>query len=185
MNSLKATFLMAFFTAVFVRAGGALGGQEGVLIAFVSALVLHGLSYRLGDKIVLRLHGARHIGPDRAEWLYRIVQDASFRAQMPMPRVYLIRQNSPKALAAVAARVAGELILHHAPGTDGKAFVTGRDAKHASVAVTEGILRGMDEVRLRGELAEGLARIQNRGVLGGTIAAATAGAIAALVNLAQ
>lgn len=185
MNSLKATFLMAFLTAIFVRTGGALGGQEGLLIAFVFALVMHGLSYWLGDKIVLRLYRAKHIRPDHAPWLYRVVQDATFRAQMPMPRLYLIPQNSPIALAAIAVTVVAEFILHYAPRTAQNAFVTGRDEKHAAVAVTEEILRGMDEAQLRNVLAVELAHIKNRGILGSTIAAATAGAIAALANLAQ
>lgn len=185
MNTLKTTFLMVLLTVILITAGGALGGEEGVLIAFIFALVMHGISYWFSDKIVLRLYRAKEIQPDDAPWLYRIVQELTVRAQMPMPKLYLVPQNNPNAFAAIAVTVFAEFILHLMPKGSQNAFATGRDEKHAAVAVTESILRTMDEGALRSLLANELAYIKNREILVGTIAATTAGAIAMLVNIAQ
>ena len=161
MNTLKTTFLMALLTVLLVTAGGALGGEGGMVMAFVFALVMNGVSYWFSDKIVLRMYGAKEIGPEEAPKLHRIVQDMTLRAKMPMPKLYLIPQEAPNA------------------------FATGRDEKHAAVAVTEGILRILDERELRGVLAHELSHIKNRDILVGTIAAAMAGAISMLANIAH
>ncbi|MGH7774766.1 MAG: zinc metalloprotease HtpX [Candidatus Binatia bacterium] len=161
MNTLKTTFLMALLTVLLVTAGGALGGEGGMVMAFIFALVMNGVSYWFSDKIVLRMYGAKEIGAEEDPRLHRIVQELILRAQMPMPKLYLIPQETPNA------------------------FATGRDEKHAAVAVTEGILRILDEAELRGVLAHELSHIKNRDILVGTIAAAMAGAISMLANMAH
>lgn len=185
MNTLKAVFLMALLTAILVTAGGTLGGEEGALIAFTFALVMHGVSYWFSDKIVLRMYGAKEIQPDEAPWLYRIVQELTFRAQMPMPKLFWIPQDAPNAFAAIAMTVFAEFILHLIPQNTLNVFAAGRDEKHAAVAVTEGILLTMDEAELRVVLAHELSRIKNRDLLVGTIAATMAGAISMMANITQ
>ncbi len=161
MNTFKTTFLMALLTVLLVIAGGALGGQGGMITAFLFALVMNGISYWFSDKIVLRMYGAKEIPPEDAPELYRILQDLTLRARMPMPRVYVIPQAAPNA------------------------FATGRDENHAAVAVTEGILNILSESELRGVLAHELSHVKNRDILIGTIAATMAGAISMLANIAQ
>jgi heat shock protein HtpX len=161
MNTLKTTFLMALLTVLLVTAGGAMGGEGGMMLAFLFALIMNGVSYWFSDKIVLRMYGAKEISTDKAPTLHRIIRDLTLRAQMPMPKLYLIPQEAPNA------------------------FATGRDEKHAAVAVTEGILRNLDERELRGVLAHELSHIKNRDILIGTIAATMAGAISMLANMAH
>lgn len=161
MNTFKTTFLMALLTVILVTAGGALGGESGMVTAFLFALVMNGVSYWFSDKIVLRMYGAKEVDPKDVPKLYRILQDLTLRAQMPMPKLYLIPQEAPNA------------------------FATGRDEKHAAVAVTEGILDILSESELRGVLAHELSHIKNRDILIGTIAATMAGAISMLANIAQ
>jgi len=161
MNTLKTAFLMALLTVLLVTAGGALGGEGGMMMAFVFALVMNGVSYWFSDKIVLRMYGAKEIGPEEAPKLHRMVQELTLRVKMPMPKLYLIPQEAPNA------------------------FATGRDEQHAAVAVTEGILRILNEAELRGVLAHELSHIKNRDILVGTIAAAMAGAISMLANMAH
>ena len=161
MNTLKTTFLMTLLTVLLVTAGGALGGESGMVTAFLFALVMNGVSYWFSDKIVLRMYGAKEVDQKDVPKLYRILQDLTLRAQMPMPKLYLIPQEAPNA------------------------FATGRDEKHAAVAVTEGILDILSESELRGVLAHELSHIKNRDILIGTIAATMAGAISMLANIAQ
>lgn len=161
MNTLKTTFLMALLTVILVTAGGALGGQGGMVTAFLFAVVMNGVGYWFSDKIVLRMYGGKEVEPKDAPKLYRILQDLTLRAHMPMPRVYLIPQEAPNA------------------------FATGRDEKHAAVAVTKGILDILSESELRGVLAHELSHVKNRDILIGTIAATMAGAISMLAYIAQ
>ena len=161
MNTFKTTFLMALLTVILVIIGGSLGGQGGMMMAFTFALVMNGVSYWFSDKIVLRMYGATEIGADEAPTLHRIVRDLTLRAQMPMPKLYLIPQEAPNA------------------------FATGRDEKHAAVAVTQGILEILNENELRGVLAHELSHVKNRDILVGTIAATMAGAISMLANMAH
>jgi len=107
------------------------------------------------------MYGAKEISADEAPTLHRIIQDLTLRARMPMPKLYLIPQEAPNA------------------------FATGRDEKHAAVAVTEGILAILNEKELRGVLAHELSHIKNRDILIGTIAATMAGAISMLANMAH
>jgi heat shock protein HtpX len=161
MNTFKTTFLMALLTVLLVTAGGFLGGEGGMMMAFLLALIMNGVSYWFSDKIVLRMYRAKEIGPGDSPKLHRIVQELALRAQMPMPKLYLISQEPPNA------------------------FATGRDEKHAAIAVTEGILRILDETELRGVLAHELSHIKNRDILVGTIAATMAGAFSMLANMAH
>ena len=160
MSTLKTTFLMALLTVIVVTAGAALGGQGGMLVAFLFALAMNGVSYWFSDKIVLRMYGAQEVAPERDPKLYRIVQELALRAQIPVPKLYLIPQETPNA------------------------FATGRDENHAAVAVTDGIHRILDEAELRGVLAHELSHIKNRDILVGTIAATMPGAISMLANMA-
>jgi len=161
MNTMKTTFLMALLTVLLVTAGGAMGGEGGMMLAFVFALVMNGVSYWFSDKIVLRMYGAKEITQGEAPKLHRIVQELALHAKMPMPKLYRIPQETPNA------------------------FATGRDESHAAVAVTDGILRILDEAELRGVLAHELSHIKNRDILVGTIAATMAGAISMLANMAH
>lgn len=98
MNTLKTTFLMALLTVLLVTAGGAMGGEGGMMLAFFFALVMNGVSYWFSDKIVLRMYGAQEFGIEHAPQLHRMVQELAMRGQMPMPKLYLIPQGTPKCL---------------------------------------------------------------------------------------
>jgi heat shock protein HtpX len=161
VNTLKTTFLMALLTVLLVTIGGALGGEGGLILAFIFALVMNGVSYWFSDKIVLRMYGGQEVTQEQAPKLHRIVQELALRAKIPMPKLYLIPQDTPNA------------------------FATGRNENHAAVAVTQGILQILSEAELRGVLAHELSHIKNRDILVGTIAATMAGAISMLANMAH
>jgi heat shock protein HtpX len=160
-NVFKTGILLAVLTAMLVLIGGAIGGQQGMVIAFVMALVMNFVSYWFSDKIVLAAYGAQPIDEASAPRLYAIVHRLATRAGVPMPRVYLIPSETPNA------------------------FATGRNPEHAVVAVTEGIMRILDEDELEGVLAHELSHVKNRDVLISTIAATLAGAITYLAHMAQ
>lgn len=160
-NVLRTTILLAALTALFLVIGGALGGNQGLVIAFVFALVMNFASYWFSDKIVLTMYGAQEVSPQQAPDLYRIVQRLAQRAGIPMPRVYIIPSDAPNA------------------------FATGRNPQHGAVAVTEGIMRLLDENELAGVLAHELGHIRNRDTLIMTVAATLAGAITMLAQMAQ
>src|SRR5256714_1002648 len=160
-NILKTGLLLAVLTVMLVLLGGALGGRQGMLVAFFLALVMNFVSYWFSDKIVLAAYGAQPIDEASAPRLYAIVHRLATRAGIPMPRVYLIPSETPNA------------------------FATGRNPEHAVVAVTEGILRILDEEELEGVLAHELSHVKNRDVLISTIAATLAGAITYLAHMAQ
>jgi heat shock protein HtpX len=153
--------LLAVLTAMLVLIGGAIGGQQGMVVAFVIALVMNFVSYWFSDKIVLAAYGAQPTDEASAPRLYAIVHRLATRAGVPMPRVYLIPSETPNA------------------------FATGRNPEHAVVAVTEGIMRILDEEELEGVLAHELSHVKNRDVLISTIAATLAGAITYLAHMAQ
>ncbi len=160
-NIFKTGLLLAVLTAMLVLIGGAIGGQQGMLVAFVIALAMNFFSYWFSDKMVLAMYGARPIEESQAPALYAIVRRLATRAQIPMPRVYMIASDTPNA------------------------FATGRNPEHAAVAVTEGILRILDQDELEGVLAHELSHVKNRDVLISTIAATLAGAITYLAHMAQ
>ena len=160
-NVFKTGLLLAVLTAMLVLIGGAVGGRQGMLVAFVVAVVMNFVSYWFSDKMVLAAYGAQPIEEAAAPRLYAIVHRLATRAGIPMPRVYLIPSETPNA------------------------FATGRNPEHAVVAVTEGIMRILDEEELEGVLAHELSHVKNRDVLISTIAATLAGAITYLAHMAQ
>jgi heat shock protein HtpX len=160
-NIFKTGLLLAVLTAMLVLIGGAIGGQQGMLVAFVLALAMNFFSYWFSDKMVLAMYGARPIEESQSPALYAVVRRLATRAQIPMPRVYMIASDTPNA------------------------FATGRNPEHAAVAVTEGILRVLDQDELEGVLAHELSHVKNRDVLISTIAATLAGAITYLAHMAQ
>jgi heat shock protein HtpX len=153
--------LLAALTALFLVIGGALGGNQGLFIAFVFALVMNFASYWFSDKIVLSMYGAQEVSAHEAPDLYRLVQRLAQRTGIPMPRVYIIASDAPNA------------------------FATGRNPQHGAVAVTEGIMRMLDTDELAGVLAHELGHIRNRDTLIMTVAATLAGAITMLAQMAQ
>jgi len=160
-NLIKTGFLLVVLTCLLVLVGGAIGGQQGMTIAFILALVMNVGSYWFSDKIVLSMYGAQPVDEAQAPALYRIVRELAAQAHIPVPPIYIIQDDSPNA------------------------FATGRNPQHAAVAVTEGILRIMTEDELRGVLAHELSHVKNRDTLIMTIAATLAGAITYLAQMAQ
>jgi heat shock protein HtpX len=160
-NLFKTAILLAALSCLLVLIGGAIGGQQGMTIALVMALAMNLISYWFSDKIVLRMYRAQPVDEAAAPGLFRMVRSLAMRAGIPMPRVYVI------------------------PGDTPNAFATGRNPSHAAVAVTEGIMRVLDEEELEGVLAHELAHVKNRDTLTMTIAATLAGAITYLAHMAQ
>ena len=160
-NVFKTGMLLAVLTAMLVLLGGALGGERGMLVAFVLAAVMNFVSYWFSDRIVLAMYGAQPVDEAQAPGLHAIVRRLATRAGLPMPRLYLIPSDTPNA------------------------FATGRDPQHAVVAVTAGILRVLEDAELEGVLAHELAHVKNRDVLISTVAATLAGAITYLAHMAQ
>jgi heat shock protein HtpX len=160
-NTLKTFALLATLGAILVAVGGLLGGSNGLIVAFVFALLMNGFVYWKSDTIALKANGARELGPDEEPRLRTIVSTLASRAGLPMPRLYIVERPEPNA------------------------FATGRDPNHSAVAVTSGILALMDDRELTGVLAHELSHVRNRDTLIGTIAATIAGAISFLAQMAQ
>lgn len=160
-NSLKTALLLGLLTGIILGIGQLFGGSQGLVIAFVFALLINFGSYWFSDKIVLAMYQAREVGLDEAPELYRVVQNLVLRAQLPMPRLYLIPSQSPNA------------------------FATGRNPHHAVVAVTEGLARIMNREELEGVIAHELSHVRNRDILIGSIAAMLAGVIMMVANMAR
>jgi len=152
-NNFRTFFLMTLLTVFFVWIGGQIGGQQGLVIAFVMAAVMNLGAYWFSDKMVLRQYRANEVGPDSNSRLYTIVQKLVDNAKMPIPKVYVIPTNSPNA------------------------FATGRNPSHAAVCATEGILQILNDDELEGVMAHELTHVKNRDILTSTIAATFAGAI--------
>ena len=161
MNRTKTMLLMAALTSLVVFIGYALGGQTGLVLALLVAGAMNFASYWWSDKIVLRMYGAQEISERDAPELFRLVSDLTSRADMPMPKVYIIPEDTPNA------------------------FATGRNPQHAAVAVTEGLLRMLDRRELEGVLAHELAHVKNRDTLVMTVAASIGGALSMLANMAM
>ncbi len=159
MNGLKTAALLAFLSALLIVAGGALGGQSGLVLALGMAVVMNFGSYWFSDKIVLRMYRAVEVGQDHP--LYRMTARLAQKAALPMPKVYVIPDPSPNA------------------------FATGRNPQHAAVAATEGIMRLLSESELEGVIAHELAHVKNRDILTATIAATLAAAITSLGYMAM
>jgi len=161
LNTVKTTLLLGALTALTLLVGRALGGNQGMLLALGVATVMNLGSWWFSDKIVLTMYRARPVTEAEAPRLYRLVADVVARAQLPMPKVYIV------------------------PGATPNAFATGRDPEHAAVAVTQGILELLPEDELQGVIAHELAHIKHRDTLIAAIAAVSAGAISMLANWAQ
>lgn len=158
---MKTALLMGLMMAVFLVAGRALGGQQGMTVAFVVAVLVNIGSWWFSDRIVLAMYGGQEVGPDQAPHLHAVIGDLARRAELPMPRVYLIPQAAPNA------------------------FATGRDPAHAAVAVTEGLVRMMPSDELRAVIAHELGHVRNRDTLISVVAATMAGALSMLASAAR
>lgn len=161
MNGLKTALLLAVLTGLFLLVGAALGGQRGMVMAFGFAIVMNLFSYWFSDKIVLKLYRAREVSEVDAPELVQITRLNAQRAGLPMPRVYIIPKSTPNA------------------------FATGRNPRHAAVAVTEGIMQLLSRDELEGVICHELAHVQHRDILTSTIAATIAGAISMLAYIAR
>lgn len=160
-NTMKTGLLLAALTALFLFLGDALGGRGGMVMAFGLAVLMNGVAYWFSDKIVLRMYRAQEVSEAEAPELHSMVRRLATAAAIPMPRVYQIPTDSPNA------------------------FATGRNPRHAAVAVTRGIMRTLTRDELEGVLAHEIAHVQSRDILIGTVAATLAGAVMMLARFAQ
>jgi heat shock protein HtpX len=161
MNTFRTTILLAVLTALLVWIGDMFGGRQGAIMALVLAGGMNFVSYWFSDKIVIKMYGGQEVGPNDDPELYGLVQDLAQRAGLPMPKVYVLPQDTPNA------------------------FATGRNPEHAAVAVTGGIRRILNKRELAGVLGHELTHVKNRDILVSTIAATLAGAIGYLAQMAQ
>lgn len=159
MNSIKTFILMGTLTILLILLGGSLGGRSGATFAFIFSLGMNLFSYWFSDSIVLKMYKAQEVNDGSV--LYETVKKLSLKADLPMPKVYIINQNQPNA------------------------FATGRNAKHAAVACTTGLIDILDEKELMGVIGHELAHVKNKDILIGTLAASVAGAITYLSHIAR
>jgi heat shock protein HtpX len=158
-NTIKTALLLGLMSGVLLVLGDYLGGSSGLMMAFVFAALMNFASYWFSDKIVLKMYGAKPVGPEHP--LHQTVARLAQRAGLPMPKVYVIPDQSPNA------------------------FATGRNPSHAAVAATEGILRLLDQRELEGVMAHELAHVKNRDILVSSVAATMAAAIMMVARMAQ
>jgi heat shock protein HtpX len=161
MNTLKTMTLMVGLTLLLVWAGAAFGGKSGMTIALIFATMMNVFTYWFSDKIVLKMYGAHEVTKNEAPELYSMLRRLTQKAGLPMPKLYIINQPQPNA------------------------FATGRNPKHAAVAVTTGIMKTLSVEELEGVIGHELAHIKHRDILISTIAATIAGAISYLAYMAQ
>lgn len=159
MNFLKTTVLLATLTGLLVAVGGLIGGTGGAVIFLVFAGVMNFGAYWFSDKFALRMAGAREIAESDDPRLYNLVREVAELSRMPMPRVFIIQNESPNA------------------------FATGRNPQHAVVAVTTGIQRLLTERELRGVLGHEMGHVKNRDILTSSIVATVAGAISMIAQM--
>jgi heat shock protein HtpX len=160
-NLMKTAILMAAITALFMAIGSVMGGQTGMMLALAVAIAMNFFSYWFSDKMVLKMYNAREVDETTAPQFYRMVRELAQRAELPMPRVYIIDEQAPNA------------------------FATGRNPQNAAVAATTGIMRVLSERELRGVMAHELAHVKHRDILISTVSATMAGAISMLANFAM
>jgi len=161
MNQFKTFILMLVLTGIFILVGTAIGGRSGAIYAFIFAALMNFFAYWFSDKIVLRMYGARQVTQGEVPELYQMVGELVNKASLPMPKVYIIENDTPNA------------------------FATGRNPEHAAVAVTSGILRILSKEELMGVIGHELSHIRHRDILISTIAATIAGAISMLSSMAR
>ncbi len=161
MNTLKVFFLMLALMLLFMWVGYMVGGNNGMIMAFLLAVAMNFFSYWYSDKLVLRMYRARPITETDHPRLYRVVRRVTTQAMVPVPKVYIVPTKAPNA------------------------FATGRNIEHAAVAATEGLLEILNEDELEGVIGHEIAHILNRDMLIGTMAATFAGAIGILAMIAR
>jgi len=161
MNHFRTFLLMLVLTVLFILVGTAIGGKNGAIYAFVIAALMNFFAYWFSDKIVLRMYGAKEVTQSEAPELYQMVGELVNKASLPMPKVYMIENDTPNA------------------------FATGRNPEHAAVAVTSGILSILSKEELKGVVGHELSHIRHRDILISTIAATMAGAISMLASMAR
>lgn len=159
MNTLKSTFLLVTLTLFLLFIGEYFGGRNGIVIAFLFSVVFNFVTYFFSDKLALAMYRAQPITREQLPRVYQVVERLSAKQGLPMPKIYLIPSESPNA------------------------FATGRNPKHASVAVTHGILQLLDDEELEGVLAHELGHVRNRDILTSSIAATLAGAITMVARM--
>jgi len=160
-NLMKTAILMAAITALFMAIGAMIGGRNGMMLALIVALGMNFFSYWFSDTMVLKMYNAREVDETSAPQFYAMVRELAAKAELPMPRVYVINEDAPNA------------------------FATGRNPEHAAVAATTGIMRVLSERELRGVMAHELAHVKHRDILISTVSATMAGAISMLANFAM
>ena len=161
MNSIKTTMLMALLMGLMVALGGAFAGHTGMTVMLVIALGMNFFSYWFSDRMVLSMYNAQEVDRQSAPELYGLVEKLAGRAQLPMPRVYIINEDAPNA------------------------FATGRNPSNAAVAVTTGLMRALDYNEISGVLGHELAHVKHRDILISTIAATMATVISYAASIAQ
>src|ERR1700685_1224835 len=161
MKTLKTTFLLTALTLLLLFIGASFGGERGITIALVVAVLMNGTAYFFSYKIALASSGAKPISREEPPRLYAVMERLAAKANLPMPKLYLIPQPAPNA------------------------FATGRNPSHASVAVTQGLLELMNDDELEGVIAHELSHVRNYDILTSSIAATIAGAITYLAHVAQ
>jgi heat shock protein HtpX len=159
MKTLKTTFLLTALTLLLLGLGQAFGGARGMTLALVFAVLMNGTAYFFSDKIALASSGAVPISREQAPRLYAVMERLAGKANLPMPKLFLIPQAAPNA------------------------FATGRNPSHASVAVTQGLLELMNDDELEGVIAHELSHVRNYDILTSSIAATLAGAITWIARL--
>ncbi|MGH9715439.1 MAG: zinc metalloprotease HtpX [Candidatus Acidiferrales bacterium] len=161
MRTLKTTFLLTALTLLLLFIGNAFGGRAGLTIALGGAILMNGIAYFFSDKIALKSSGAVPISREQSPRLYKVMEQLAAKANLPVPKLYLIPQAAPNA------------------------FATGRNPRHASVAVTQGLMELMNDDELEGVIAHELSHVRNYDILTSSIAATVAGAVTWLAYMGR
>ena len=161
MRALKTTFLLTALTLILLFGGRAIAGQRGMTFALIVAVIMNGVAYFFSDKIALASSGARPVSREQAPRLYAVMERLCGKANLPMPKLYVIPQAAPNA------------------------FATGRNPSHASVAVTAGLMDVMDDDEMEGVIAHELSHVRNYDILTSSIAATLAGAITWIASMGR
>ena len=161
MNTLKTTVLMALLMGIMIAVGGAFGGRGGAMLMLIFSLGFNFVTYWFSDTIVLKTYNAQEVDAQSAPQLYGLVERLAANAELPMPRVYIVNSGTPNA------------------------FATGRNPSHAAVAVTTGLMNALSYEEIGGVLAHELSHVKHRDTLISCVAAAMAGVISTIANIAQ